>query len=368
MMAQPKTKTFGEVLRTERVARGATVANLAKHFSVSKNDIIAWEEGRSYPTDKTVIKRLVAWCPRLGVYRLELIHGTAPHQQSRKEQARQGAQAKLGEGAHVQFSTFGKALAWLRLQEKLSADDLARALGCPPKVIERYERDEPVYKKHLDILYESLPGLVDAPAPVVRLRDGSTTPTQVEAQPEAQPEAKSSVQAVAKSSVQAVTPSPFGESLRRLRKQASMTAEELGELIGVGGSAVRFWENGRTKPTSGRYEKLIELFPELGQAAPPEGLRKMASVGPKPKPVSEAVKEPDMTQAPAPNALMDWTRLLLEAKSDGLATHRVELLTTLKNDNLDLGQAVARIRDFAQLLETAQASGLTLDQLLMLLG
>ena len=55
-----------------------------------------------------------------------------------------------------------------------------------------------------------------------------------------------------------------GDKIRRLRKRAGLTQRELGQLVGVSGRAVRYWEAGDRKPQDLQViRKLVEtLAPE----------------------------------------------------------------------------------------------------------
>ena len=52
----------------------------------------------------------------------------------------------------------------------------------------------------------------------------------------------------------------FGNYLYELRKQACLTQEQVGWLVGVSPKAVSKWENGRTKPTTDTLSKLSNLY------------------------------------------------------------------------------------------------------------
>ncbi len=52
----------------------------------------------------------------------------------------------------------------------------------------------------------------------------------------------------------------FGNYLYGLRKQASLTQEQVGMLVGVSSKAVSKWENGRSKPTTNALRKLARLY------------------------------------------------------------------------------------------------------------
>lgn len=52
----------------------------------------------------------------------------------------------------------------------------------------------------------------------------------------------------------------FGEQLRAARKAASMTQDEVGALVGVGGGQVRLWEQGKSLPRAAALQKLVDRF------------------------------------------------------------------------------------------------------------
>ena len=52
-----------------------------------------------------------------------------------------------------------------------------------------------------------------------------------------------------------------GDKIRRLRKRAGLTQRELGQLVGVSGRAVRYWEAGDRKPQDLQViRKLVEML------------------------------------------------------------------------------------------------------------
>lgn len=52
----------------------------------------------------------------------------------------------------------------------------------------------------------------------------------------------------------------FAENIARLRKERSLTMEQLGHEIGVGKSAISQWELGEKMPNSGNLEKIANFF------------------------------------------------------------------------------------------------------------
>jgi repressor LexA len=52
----------------------------------------------------------------------------------------------------------------------------------------------------------------------------------------------------------------FAENISRLRKERSLTMEQLGYEIGVGKSAISQWELGEKMPNSGNLEKIANFF------------------------------------------------------------------------------------------------------------
>ena len=62
----------------------------------------------------------------------------------------------------------------------------------------------------------------------------------------------------------------LGESIRKLRKEAGFTQEQLAEALGVSVSAVHKWESGKARPTAEKQARLSEVLdipPEAGAAA-----------------------------------------------------------------------------------------------------
>ena len=52
----------------------------------------------------------------------------------------------------------------------------------------------------------------------------------------------------------------FGNSVYALRKNAGLSQNELGKMLGVSGKAVSKWENGNAKPHLDTITKLAALF------------------------------------------------------------------------------------------------------------
>lgn len=52
----------------------------------------------------------------------------------------------------------------------------------------------------------------------------------------------------------------FGIRLKKLRKNANLSQEDLGKLLGLGRTAVANWETNQTEPTGENIKKLAELF------------------------------------------------------------------------------------------------------------
>ena len=52
----------------------------------------------------------------------------------------------------------------------------------------------------------------------------------------------------------------FGNYLYELRKQAGLTQEQVGAIVGVSPKAVSKWENGRAKPTTDALRKISSLY------------------------------------------------------------------------------------------------------------
>jgi DNA-binding transcriptional regulator YiaG len=60
---------------------------------------------------------------------------------------------------------------------------------------------------------------------------------------------------------QATLPSPSRR--RAIRVHAGASLEEVGELVGVSGEAVRTWEIGRSLPSEAHRDDYIEVLAEL---------------------------------------------------------------------------------------------------------
>lgn len=52
----------------------------------------------------------------------------------------------------------------------------------------------------------------------------------------------------------------FNDRLKELRKKANFTQEELGNLLGVAGNTVCYWEAGESQPPLETVIKLAEIF------------------------------------------------------------------------------------------------------------
>ncbi|PYG90376.1 DNA-binding NtrC family response regulator [Ruminiclostridium sufflavum DSM 19573] len=52
----------------------------------------------------------------------------------------------------------------------------------------------------------------------------------------------------------------FGIRLKKLRKNANLSQEDLGKLLGLGRTAVANWETNQTEPTGENIKKLADLF------------------------------------------------------------------------------------------------------------
>lgn len=63
--------------------------------------------------------------------------------------------------------------------------------------------------------------------------------------------------------VSSAEPEKFGRALQRIRKANGISTQQLGELIGVGGTAVCNWESCANFPATITVEKLYEVLPEL---------------------------------------------------------------------------------------------------------
>ena len=51
-----------------------------------------------------------------------------------------------------------------------------------------------------------------------------------------------------------------GEVLRRFREALGLSSDELGQILGYSGSAIRHWESGRRKPAISDVQKLAATF------------------------------------------------------------------------------------------------------------
>jgi transcriptional regulator with XRE-family HTH domain len=101
----------------------------------------------------------------------------------------------------------------------------------------------------------------------------------------------------------------FGPTLKRLREEAKLKQGELGDLVGVGGSAVSGWEKGKAAPhNADTYRKLCELLPELKTAKAPSFKRqcknkppgKFTEPVPAAPPTLESQSEPAHVPPPPP--------------------------------------------------------------------
>lgn len=58
-----------------------------------------------------------------------------------------------------------------------------------------------------------------------------------------------------------------GKALTAARKSAGLTQAELGQRVGVSGSAVGQWEQGRTHPSWKQAQRLVEVLAVEGEVA-----------------------------------------------------------------------------------------------------
>lgn len=72
-------------------------------------------------------------------------------------------------------------------------------------------------------------------------------------------------------------PKTFGEALKRARLHEGLGQDELGEIVGVTGQAVSYWETETNVPILDHYNALLDLLPALHGA---------------PKPVSRDIEKP----------------------------------------------------------------------------
>lgn len=174
---------------------------------------------------------------------------------------------------------FGLALRRLRVSRDMSVLDLANRAGVKRSTIEAWEAcDE-----------------IPAPSEFVRLRNvcfGELAPYrqaldvawraarepahQLELVVAAMAGADESQAAAASLATATAVDRPqdaasFGEALRRARMAEGMTADELGEILGVTGGAVRHWEAGDANPIMDHHQALLDLLPVLVECMPPPG-------------------------------------------------------------------------------------------------
>ena len=154
-------------------------------------------------------------------------------------------------------------------------------------------------------------------------------------------------------------PRTFGEALRRERTKASLTHEQLGELVGVTGTAVGWWESASNNPVRENYEQLLSLFPALQDAPEPDWRDIPTPTGPlgqqravtrqhepepepkEPMPASEHSRPRLVAQENAApsgpvsvQALVTWTSAAAQLKLD---KHQVERLSSLLRAGSELG-------------------------------
>lgn len=147
-----------------------------------------------------------------------------------------------------------------------------------------------------------------------------------------------------------------GERLRNERKAADMTQAELGALLGISGSAVGQWEQGRTSPSWRQQQRLRVLFGMADEPAPSDDVASLAARVHELMDVAESnadVFEELTTNARAAKREQEALRLLVEASVDRLVTSANEMVDALEEMRGKLG----RIERFVDWREASLLGG-----------
>jgi transcriptional regulator with XRE-family HTH domain len=133
-----------------------------------------------------------------------------------------------------------------------------------------------------------------------------------------------------------------GPSLRALRKERGLTQAQLGTEVGVTGSAVGQWEQGRTTPSWQQLQKLAEFF---GVEAPPDHTWNPHNGDT----TADLIARMERFMAFAQERRADIDEMLAEQKRLNLAAVKVtETLADVLRELRTQREAVGRIDKFVQ--------------------
>lgn len=175
------------------------------------------------------------------------------------------AQVKAGNSSIVpkpERSIFAQALLQERLLRQYSRHQVADHCGIGVPQYERWEKGEGVptvqqYKRLCGMFRR----LVATPP---KYGDGARATLQDKAVIDVQRELQR--EAPQQEPEKAPEPETFGAGLARIRRENKMSASELGELLGCGGTAVLHWEADRNSPAGDKVQRLYVILPELKTA------------------------------------------------------------------------------------------------------
>lgn len=273
----------------------------------------------------------------------------------------------------LQIATFGDILRSERLKFNMSYSDVAPRAGVSRDTVKQWEENKGwPDRAQLKRLFGSfrrlrhfvhlLPQQLANQAQADASNDGEALPSQLApVMPAPEPPART-----------------FGGALRLLRLEEGLSQTELGELVGVVGTAVTEWERDGCVPVQENYDKLLELLPKLALAARPDsrdiakpvgraGRRdesapivmaedplnniiesappKLAPPGLFEEPMAVSAAPASLASTDQKRALIRWGRLITAIKSSpGLALF-TELLTVARDAGMSIDDVIEAIGD-----------------------
>ena len=161
-------------------------------------------------------------------------------------------------------------------------------------------------------------------------------------------------------------PTSFREALRRARIREGLDQGDLADLVGVVSQAVSAWETGAASPVLDNFEKLVGLFPELGDF-PPDNVRDIdkpaGNRGGSSPHLTHETKDDDMMNSPrlAPPkpmttndprtdqkaALIRWGRLVHALKIAPNAEQLIAFLEEASRAGMTLAEVIHALGDEA---------------------
>lgn len=166
-------------------------------------------------------------------------------------------------------------------------------------------------------------------------------------------------------------PESFADALRRLRLAEGATIDTVAAIVGVTMQAVSAWECGTNVPICEHYEKLCELFPDLLLAPEPvtrDIPKPSGGAGSGTRAVAATLSFP--SDEPEPLEPTESTMTTIEASSETsspMVSPRTDVIVRFV-------RFVAAVRsseneaDFISLLTAARDEGMTVEQILEMLG